>query len=157
MTEAIISAQTTVDVTPAQARQWFLSLKEHPERYQFATHEGFEFVEGDFGEIGARFKTREKFYFLKLELLFELTEIRESAFRFRLIRPENLQIWGEFRIEESGEGKARLTLDIGSLTPLGQTALASYPVAAAVRGQIEGEVEHIKASMENVYQDRVQD
>ena len=48
-------AQAEVGVSLAQAQQWFLSLKDYPQRYRFATHEGVTFVAGDFGEVGARF------------------------------------------------------------------------------------------------------
>jgi hypothetical protein len=148
MRRAILSAQTVVDVSVRQARDWFLSLEERPERYQFDTHEGFEFVEGGFGEVGARFKTRERFFFLKLELLFELTEMGESEFRFRLIRPGSLGVWGRFGIDADGEGSAVLSLSIGSESGLGQLMLRSSPVATAVGRQINAEVKHIKASME---------
>jgi hypothetical protein len=151
MSEAVLRAETRVDVTLEQARAWFFSLKEHPERYQFATHEGFAFVQGDFGEVGARFRTRERFHFLKTELLFELTEIREHAFRFRVLRPGgSLRIWGTFGLEADG-GAVRLSLEIGARTRAGQLLLRSPPVASAVGQQIEGEVENIKASMERVY------
>lgn len=151
MREPILRAQADVDVTEEQARDWFLSLKEHPERYQFDTHEGFQFVDGDFGEIGARFKTREQFLFFKLELFFKLTEVQESTFWFRLIRPVSMGIWGRFDIA-GGEGEGTsLSLDIGSDTRGGQLMLRCYPVAAAVHRQIHREVSHIKRSMERTF------
>lgn len=150
MTAGVLRAQTRINVTLDQARQWFLSLKQRPERYQFDTHDGFEFVEGDFGQVGARFRTRERFLLLGLGLLFELTEVGESEFRFRLIKPLSLGIWGAFSIRDGDDQNALLSLDIGSTTQLGRLLLSSYPVAAAVRRQIEGEVRHIKASMEEV-------
>ena len=64
----MIGVEREVNVSVDRARDWFLSLEEHPERYRFATHEGIEFAGGNFGDVGARFRTREKFYFLKLEL-----------------------------------------------------------------------------------------
>jgi hypothetical protein len=153
MREPVLSAQIDVNVSVEQARDWFLSLKEHPERYQFDTHEGFQFVEGDFGEIGARFKTREKFLFLKLELLFELTEVRGAKFWFRLIRPLRMGIWGRFDIEGAGEQETRVSLDIGSETRAGQLVLRCYPVAVVVHRQIYREVSHIKRSMEQTFRD----
>ena len=152
MLPTIISAQTTINVTAAQARDWFLALKDHPERYRFATHEGFQFVEGNFGEVGARFKTREKFFFLKLELLFELTEVNETTFRFQLIRPSWLRVWGAFIVQELTPESISLRLDIGSTTQFGGILLKFYPLMAAIRRQIAGEVAHIKASMETIYQ-----
>lgn len=153
MREPVLSARTNVGVSVKQARDWFLSLREHPERYKFDTHEGFQFVEGDFGEIGARFKTREKFLFLKLELLFELTEVRGSKLWFRLIRPLRMGIWGSFDIEGAGEQGTRLSLDIGSETRAGQLLLRCYPVAVVVHRQIYREVSHIKRSMEQIFRD----
>lgn len=151
MRTPILRAQADVDVTVEQARDWFLSLREHPDRYQFDTHEGFQFVEGDFGEIGARFKTREQFLFFKLELLFELTEVEGSAFWFRLIRPVSMGIWGRFDINAGEEKGTRLSLDIGSETRAGQLMLRCYPVAVLVHGQIYREVSHIKRSMERAF------
>lgn len=150
MRAPILKAETRVDVPVGAARDWFLSLKEHPERYTFETHEGFEFEEGSFGEVGARFKTREQFFFLRLELLFELTAVRETTFRFSLARPSSIGVWGRFEIEED-QGHSLLSLSIGSETRVGQLLLRCYPLAAAVYRQIRSEVHHIKSSMERVY------
>ena len=156
MTSALISAQTRVGVSVAQARDWFLALKDHPERYRFATHEGFQFVQGNFGQVGARFKTREKFFFLRLELLFELTEVTETAFRFRLIRPGWLHVWCAFVVQEMSPDSISLRLDIGSSTETGARLLRFFPVRAAIRRQITSEVTHIKSSMETVYGPRAE-
>jgi hypothetical protein len=145
-----ISAQTVVNVSVSQAQDWFLSLKDHPERYRFATHAGFEFVQGNFGDVRARFKTREKFYFLKQELLFELVEVDEASFRFRLLSPSWLHVWGAFIVQELSLKSIALRLEIGSTTQYGQLWLRFYPLAAAIRRQITQEVTHIKASMEEV-------
>lgn len=152
MRRPILGAQARVRVPLEEARDWFLSLKEHPERYEFDTHEGFKFVQGSFGEVGARFRTREKFLFVRIELLFELTAIRESAFRFRLVRPFS-GVWGRFDLEEMGDGETSLSLVVGSETRGGQLLLSCYPVAAVVHRQIQREVSHIKASMESVSRD----
>ena len=151
MRKAILTAQTEVDAPVEAARDWFLSLQEHPERYTFETHEGFQFEQGSFGEDGARFTTRERFFFLKLGLHFELTEVREASFRFSLARPSSIGVWGRFEIEEGNEAGSRLSLAIGSETRAGQLLLRCYPVAAAVYRQIHQEVRHIKRSMEKVY------
>jgi hypothetical protein len=153
MRAAIISAEAGVGVPVEAARDWFLSLKEHPERYQFDTHEGFVFEEGDFGEVGARFKTREKFLFLRLELLFELAEVGERAFRFSLRRPACLGVWGRFEIQEDSGEQSILSLRVGSQTRLGQLLLRFYPVTTAVHRQIGNEVQHAKRSMERIYAD----
>jgi len=147
----VLSAQADVGVSVEEARDWFLSLKEHPERYQFDTHEGFQFVDGAFGEVGARFKTREAFLFIRIELLFELTKVSETAFWFRLVRPVSMEIWGRFDIAAAEDQGTRLSLDIGSDTKAGQLILRCYPVAAAVHRQIQREVRHIKQSMERTF------
>jgi hypothetical protein len=151
MREAILGAQAEVDVPLEAARDWFLSLEEHPERYTFETHGGFEFEEGGFGEVGARFRTRERFLFLPLELLFELAEVRETAFCFWLSRPACIGVWGRFELEEHDEEQSVLSLWIGSETRLGQLLLRFYPVAAAIHRQIHAEVRHVKRSMEHTY------
>lgn len=150
MERPVLSADAVVDAPPEQVREWFYSLKEHPERYQFDTHEGFEFVEGSFGELGARFRTREDFLWLNLELLFEITRMDEASFSFRLLRPLSMEIWGEFRLEEAGEAKTHLFLEIGSQTRAGRLILRFYPVTAAIQRQIDDEVSHIKTSIEGM-------
>ncbi len=145
-----LSARVVVDAPPEEVRDWFTSLEKEPERYEFGTHEGFEFVEGSFGAPGARFKTREQFLFLRLELLFEITGIHESQFTFRLIRPISMGIWGRFQIDEVAKGETRLSLEIRSATRAGRLALRFYPVAVAIRRQIDGEVNHIKTSIEQL-------
>jgi hypothetical protein len=153
--QGLICAEAEVSVSVAQARQWFLSLKAQPERYRFATHEGVTFVAGDFGEVGARFYTREHFVGSRLTLHFELTAVNETrdhaSFRFKLLKPLGERIWGEFAVSEVGAGVIRLSLSVGAATRLGSTFLRFYPVTAAVLKQIRGEVAHIKASMEQIY------
>ena len=150
MKSAIIKAEEKVHVRIAQARQWFVELETYPERYQFATHAGFTFTQGNFGEIGARFQTWEQFYGLKLMLCFKLTEGGDTHFRFRLIRPA-LPVWGRFVIEEAPGDTTNLSLEIGGTTRPGTWLLRLPLVRDAVRQQIYGEVEHIKASMEAIY------
>lgn len=146
----VIGAERVVNVSAGQARAWFLSLKDHPERYRFSTHAGFEFVRGDFGEIGARFRTRERFFCLELELLFELVEVEETAFRFRLIKPGWIDVWGMFSMQALSPESVMLRLEIGSDKRRGQGWLKAPPVAAAISKQIAGEVAHIKESMERL-------
>ncbi len=150
MESAVTKAEEAVNVSIAQALQWFMELETFPERYQFETHAGFAFVQGNFGEIGARFQTREQFYGLKLTLRFELTEVGDRHFRFRLIRPA-LPVWGAFFIEEAPGDTTSLSLEIGGTTRLGAWFLWLPFVRGAVQRQIRGEVEHIKASMEAIY------
>lgn len=153
MTEsAVITAQATVHVGVAQARRWFMELETHPERYRFETHAGFTFDQGGerrFGQVGARFQTRERFYGLRLRLGFELTEVGDDHFRFRLVRPA-APVWGAFVIEEAGAAATNLRLAIGGTNRLGAWLLRLPLVRGAVRRQIHGEVQHVKASMEAV-------
>ena len=146
---AIITAEAAVRVDPGQARRWFLELEAHPERYRFDTHAGFAFTRGSFGEIGARFQTRERFFGLRFTLGFELTEVTDAGFRFRLVRPP-LPIWGSFSIEPAVGETTDLRLAIGGTLCLGTWLLRLPVVRGAIRRQIRSEVEHIKASMEAV-------
>lgn len=146
----VLSTGVVVNGSTHDVREWFHSLQEHPERYQFETHEGFDFVEGGFGEPGARFRTRERFLCFHLELVFELTSVREASFSFHLTRPISMGIWGRFRTEEADATKTRLFLEIGSRNRVGRLLLRFYPVAAAVRRQIAAEVNHIKSSIERM-------
>jgi hypothetical protein len=150
MESAIIKAETTVNVSIAQARQWFMELETHPERYRFETHAGFAFTQGNSGKVGARFRTRERFYGLTLILGFELTDVGDTHFRFRLIRPA-LPVWGAFAIEKAACDTTNLSLAIGGTSHLGAWLLQLPLVRGAVQRQIRGEVEHIKASMEVIY------
>lgn len=150
MESAIIKAEETVNVSINQARQWFMELETHPERYRFETHAGFAFTQGNFGKIGARFQTREQFYGLQLTLCFELTGVGDTHFRFRLICPP-LPVWGAFVIEEAPGDDTNLSLEIGGTTRPGAWSLRLPLVRDAVQRQIHGEVEHIKASMEAIY------
>jgi hypothetical protein len=150
MESAVIKAEARLDVGIAQARQWFMELETFPERYQFETHAGFAFVQGNFGEIGARFQTREQFYGLKLTLCFELTEVGDKYFRFRLIRPA-LPVWGAFVIEKAPGDNTNLSLEIGGITRPGAWLLRLPLARGAIQRQIRREVEHIKASMEASY------
>jgi len=150
MESAVIKAEATLNVSVVQARQWFMELETHPERYQFETHAGFALTRGNFGESGARFQTWERFYGLKLTLRFELIEVGDKHFRFRLIRPA-FPVWGAFVIEEAPGENANLSLAIGGTTRLGAWFLRLPLVRGAVQGQIRREVEHIKASMEAIY------
>jgi hypothetical protein len=143
----MITAQVPVRVAVGAARQWFMELETHPERYQFETHAGFTFTQGHVGEVGARFQTRERFWGLPLTLSFRLTQVEAQRFHFRLIRPR-LPVWGTFTIEETSDGTTVLRLDVGGTSRVGAWMLRLPPVRGAVRRQIRGEVEHVKASME---------
>ena len=149
MSSAIISAQRLVNVPLDRARAWFLSLRDHPERYRFATHDGIEFVQGNFGEVGSRFRTRESFYYLRLALHFELVEVNETSFRFQLVSPTWLHVWGAFTVRELSPEATSLHLGVGSTSRLGRLWLRFYPLTGAIRQQITQEVVHIKASMES--------
>jgi hypothetical protein len=147
MESPIITAQAPVRVSVEQARRWFLELETYPERYRFETHAGFAFTQGGFGEIGARFQTWERFFGLRLTLGFELTEVADTRFRFRLVRPP-LPVWGAFTIEPADGETVELRLTIGGTSRLGHWLLRLPLVRGAIRRQIYGEVEHIEASME---------
>lgn len=144
-----LSAKADVHVGRGEARQWFLDLEKHPERYEFATHAGFDFVKGDFGEIGAQFQTEERFFGLRTTLRFELTNVEPYRFHFRLLRPA-LPIWGIFSLEHISDNQTSVHLEIGSARPLGRSMLNLPLIRPAIQRQIQREVDHIKASMESL-------
>jgi hypothetical protein len=74
----------------------------------------------------------------------------QSSFRFKLLNPSWVPVWGEFRLQELSPESATLQLEIGPDSQSGQFWLSFKPVAAAIRRQIRQEVKHIKASMESV-------
>lgn len=144
-----LSAEANVDVGQEEARQWFLDLESHPERYEFATHAGFEFTQGNFGEIGAKFQTEERFLGLKTTLRFALTDLETYQFHFQLLRPA-LPIWGTFSLECISDHRTAVHLEIGSERSLGHFFLNFPLIRTAIHRQIQREVDHIKKSMEEV-------
>ena len=146
----VFYAEEVVAISPQQAREWFLALGQHPERYRFETHEGFSFTKGSFGKVGARFDTREAFWGVRVRLRFELTEVSETAFAFRQYTPIP-GIWGKFRILQTEEGGTRIRLTIGGENWLTRACLRLPGVRTAVKRQIEGEVAHIARSMAELY------
>ncbi len=147
-----LTAETEIDVSLDQARAWFLSLADHPERYQFATHAGFTFTHGRFGEPGARFETEEGFHGLQLTLKFELTHVEETRFVFRVLEPVT-GVWGYFDLAPGDSEATRLRLAVGSDEKVKRSLLRAPLVQGAVQSQIEREVNHIKQSMESLYQE----
>jgi len=137
-------------VSVSQATEWFLSLRTHPERYQFGSHGGFIFTRGDFAEVGAQFQTHEWFIGIPLTLNFELTGVNELSFEFKLLRP-SLPVWGKFVIEPEGPRTALLTLVIGGETRIGQCLIGLPGVKQAIRQQTQREVDHIGESVESEF------
>ena len=124
----IIRAEAISGVNAHDARAWFLSLEKHPERYQFATHGGFTFTHGNFGQIGAKFQTQETFYKLKATLRFELTSVDTFRFQFRLRR---LPIWGAFIIEERSANVVKLSLHVGASDKAGRVFFCSLGICSS--------------------------
>jgi hypothetical protein len=150
MEGAIIQAAAQVHVSAAQARQWFLDLETHPERYRFETHTGFAFTRGGFGQVGARFQTWEQFHGLRINLHFEMTETSDAHFQFRLLRPR-LPIRCAFTVEKIADDISNLCLTVGGTTSTGVWLLRLPLVRGAIQKQIQSEVNHIKASMETAH------
>jgi hypothetical protein len=136
-------------VGPDKAKAWFLALDKHPEWYQFESHAGFTFTEGEFGEPGARFQTEETFLGIRQRLKFELTEVNANRFTFYLREPIRA-VWGYFELEPTSAGDTRLRLAIGSDKAMQRLFLKLPGVRTAVQRQITREVEHIKVSMEDL-------
>jgi hypothetical protein len=145
-----IRAEQLLDVPAVQAQTWFLSLEQHPERYEFETHGGFCFTEGCFGKVGARFQTREWFFGVPVSLGFELTEVEELGFTFQLVRPQ-MPIWGRFEIESVDGDRTKLSLVIDGSACLGRWVIQCPGVKQAIRQQIQREVVHIARSMQSAF------
>ncbi|MGC9522186.1 MAG: hypothetical protein ACP5HG_09965 [Anaerolineae bacterium] len=150
--QPLLTAETDIEVSLDQARAWFLSLADHPERYQFATHAGFTFTQGRFGEPGARFETEERFHGIRLTLKFELIDVEETRFVFHVLEPVT-DIWGYFDLTPVDSESTRLCLGVGSDVKAKRLLLRAPLVRGAVHGQISREVDHIKRSMESLYQE----
>jgi len=144
--QAVLEAQATLDMPAASVRQWFLELEEHPERYQFETHAGFRFVEGGFGEVGARFQTTERFAGIETTLDFELLSVDGYRFDFAVLRPP-VPVWGAFVIEPLGTSQTRLRLLVGGKSVLGNAVLRLPLLHGAVQRQIQREIDHIAQSI----------
>ena len=150
MQHVLFESKDVLDVSPDQVRRWFEELSTYPERYQFGTHAGFVFTSGAFGEIGARFRTEERFRGLPITLHFELTELGEASFTFRLVRPA-LPVWGSFLIGQTASGTASLALVVGEDAPRAAWFLRLPLVRSAIQRQISSEIAHIKSSVERVF------
>lgn len=148
--DIVLEASTGLGVSPAQVREWFLSLGEHPERYTFGTHGGFTFTEGSFGEEGALFETREQFAGVHIGLHFRLTEVGQDHFDFELVQPP-LGVEGTFEMTSAEEGGSRLSLLIGSKSGWARAFLRMPLIHGAVLGQIQREVMHIRESVKRLY------
>ena len=145
----VMSAETVVNCGFTTARQWFLGLKDHPERYTFASHLGFYFVEGDFGKVGSIFYTRERFHGLLIKLTFRLSEVTDNSFTFDVIKPIS-QISGTYSITDLGENQVKLTLSVFAHARFVRWLLSLGPVHSGVKKQITSEIEHVKKSMETL-------
>ena len=152
MVDPVLIAEILVPVPMDFAMAWFLALADHPERYAFESHAGFAFTRGEFGEPGARFQTEERFAgFVKLVLRFELAEVGDRRFVFRLLSPPR-NIWGCFELEPASQNTTHLRLAVGSDRSFQRRLLRLPPVRGAVQHQIAGEVAHISESMTSLDQ-----
>jgi len=154
MVDPVLTAEAWIGVPARFARTWFLELQDHPERYAFDSHEGFTFTEGAFGEVGARFQTRERFAgVLKLTLRFRLVEVVDARFVFEVLGPTR-GVWGYFELAPADCSTTLLRLAVGSDQVGKRRLLAFPPVRNAIRRQIQGEVDHIATSMVSLHRSR---
>ena len=152
MNNPVLIAETRVNVPVDFATAWFLALADHPGRYAFESHAGFVFTQGEFGEPGARFQTEEGFAgFVKLVLKFELVEVEDHRFIFKVLSPTP-DIWGYFELEPTSQNTTHLRLAVGSDRSFRRRLLGLPLVRGAIQHQIEGEVAHISKSMTSLYQ-----
>jgi hypothetical protein len=145
----VMTAKADIHVDINRARSWFLNLKDHPERYAFDSHEGFTFIDGDFGEVGAQFYTIEHFRGIRTKLTFTITEVTPSSFIFEVTKPLR-KIKGEFKLLELADDMTEITLSVFAPNNIIKRLFDVKPFYQAVYSQISGEVQHIKTSMENI-------
>jgi hypothetical protein len=146
----VLRASVGIDASLERVREWFLSLDEHPERYEFGTHSGFVFTKGSFGDEGAQFETREQFAGVRIRLRFQLMDVDQRHFTFRLLEPP-LAVWGAFEMEPALDSGSRLSLLIDSESRWARGFLRLPLIHGAVLRQIQREVSHIKESLERLY------
>ncbi len=147
-----LMAFACIDVTLAQTRAWFTALADHPERYRFASHNGFSFTRGRFGEVGALFQTEEVLGGILMTLKFELTQVTAQQFTFALRHPVR-SIYGRFTLSPLSEGRTRLELAVGSPHRGASFFLCLPVVRGIIQHQIKEEVRYIKESMEALFQE----
>ena len=144
----LMRAEARVNIEADDARKWFLGLKTNPEDYNFSSHLGFYFTEGNFGEIDSRFYTKERFYGIMLKLSFRLTERSANSFTIALHKPIR-NIDGTFAISKVDESITRIDLSLFARTKPIYRLFQIRPLYEAVQEQINSEVQHIKAAMES--------
>jgi len=144
----LMRAETYVHIEAHNAKQWFFGLKDHPERYTFASHGGFYFIEGNFGEVGSRFYTKERFHGMLLKLTFSLTEVTSNSFAFELLKPIR-NIKGIYTITKSDNNMTLVSLSVYARTKRIRLMFKMRPFYRVIQKQINSEVKHIKKSMES--------
>lgn len=145
---ASMQAQTVINAPIERVRGWFLTLSDHPERYRFESHEGFVFTRGAFGEIGSEFYTREKFFGIMIKLRFRISDVKKDVFTLSCLPPLKGS-WCRFALAAESPEHTCLTLDVNTERRLHAILLNLPGLRNAIQRQINAEVQHIKASIEN--------
>ena len=146
--QLLLQAETVIETDMKHLVQWFMDLKDHPENYAFASHQGFFFTSGDFGEVGARFYTLERFHGLPLKLSFQLSGISDTSFTFDLLKPLS-HIQGAFAMHAQSPQETRLTLSVSTNSDFVRQLFKLPLLRSAIQNQIDAEVRHIKSRVEN--------
>lgn len=152
-----IQALKIVEAPVDEVTDWFKSLTEHPEKYQFRSHQGIELLKGSLTTKGSVFETKEKFFGITLRLKFKVSKVTDNQFEFKLIEPKWLKkmgVRGRFEVLPLVRDQSRLELVVFNKanTFFGRifAALIIYlsPIRIAISKQIRKEVRFIKRQVE---------
>jgi hypothetical protein len=152
-----IKAQQVVNNSASQLKNWFKSLKENPDSYEFDSHLGVLVETGSLSESGAIFSTQEVFAGLKFKFKFKVVEVTQNKFEFKLIEPKwlsSLGIKGKFELVPVDEKQTILKLVIFNKAHdyftrvVAMIFLYLSPVRFLIAKQINKETEFVKQKVE---------
>lgn len=152
-----IKAQRLINASSQEVKQWLKTLENDPKKYKFDTHQGFQLESGTLSKTGATFTTQEIFAGLKFSFNFQVTEVSQNKFEFKLIKPSwlaSLGIKGKFKTVPVSDQQTILQLIIFNKANdfftrvVAMLFLYLSPVRFLVANQINKEVRFVKNSIE---------
>ena len=152
-----IKAQRLINASNYEVKQWLKNLEKNPKKYNFDTHQGFQLKSGTLSEPTSVFKTQEIFAGLKFSFNFQVTEVSQNKFEFKLIKPSwlaSLGIKGKFKTVPVSDQQTILQLIIFNQANdyftrvVAMLFLYLSPVRFLIAKQINKEVKFVKSSIE---------
>jgi hypothetical protein len=152
-----IQALKVIEAPMDKVINWFNSLADEPEQYQFNSHQGVKLLKGSLTQKGSIFETKERFLGVMIGLKFRVSKVTDNQFEFKLIEPKwlkNIGVQGRFEVQPLVEERSRLELVVfnSSKTFFGRIFAALFlylsPVRLAISKQIRKEVRFIKRQVE---------